>query len=448
MTRVKGIVKTIVSSVTAIVIAALVFLPAGSQTKTLQPRGRLKPAPRSESASQQSARNLGKAYYEQGQYAQAQEEFAKIVATGHALATDYLDLGLAQMQLGRYDQALGSFNTARQINPKLTAVKYNLGILYKREGRDSDAEIPLKEVTAEDPADPAAWFNLGAVRMNQHKLEPALGAFQHVDNMGFERAQNFYVTSLFRSFTVLERLKRQAEARTYLALYQKYRGLVPGISVQATALEAGKYGAALVPPPSFVTKRDAPLPKVVFTDAAAELGSARPQTLPEAPAAIAAADYSLDYAREHLLPLFGTSVAVADYDGDGRPDLYVVNPAGTNRLLHQEADGSFADVTAKAGVGGPGGSVSATSADYDNSGCWSLIVAGLGGLRVYHNQGNGTFVDRTAAAHLEGTAGELATQALFFDADNDGLLDGAFTGAIQSKPVRRCPFPKPYWTGA
>ncbi|HJS97953.1 MAG TPA: FG-GAP-like repeat-containing protein [Terriglobales bacterium] len=378
---------------------------------------------RSESEIQQSARNLGKAYYEQGQYVQAQGEFGKIVATGRALATDYLDLGLSQMQLGRYDQALGSFNTAHQIDPKLTAVKYNLGILYKREGRDADAEAALKGVTEEDPRDPAAWFNLGAVRMNQHKLEPALDAFQHVDNMGFERAQNFYVTSLFRSFTVLERLKRQVEAQTYLAVYQKYRGRVPGISVQATALEAGKYGAALAPPPSLVAKKDAPLPQVVFADVGAELASALPQPLPEAPAAIAAANYSLEYARKHLMPLFGTSVAVGDYDSDGRPDLYVVNPAGTNRLLHQEADGSFTDVTGKAGVGGPGGSVSATFTDYDNSGHLSLIVAGLGGVRVYHNQGNGTFIDRTAADHLEGKAGELATQALFFDADNDGLLD-------------------------
>ncbi|HYL96321.1 MAG TPA: tetratricopeptide repeat protein, partial [Terriglobales bacterium] len=220
--------KPIVSGLPAMVIAAVALLPASSQNKALQPRGRPKPVPRSEAAIQQSARNLGKAYYEQGEYVQAQGEFGKIVATGRALATDYLDLGLAQMQLGRYDQALGSFTTAGQLDPKLTAVKYNLGILYKREGRDSDAEAALKNVTVEDPADPAAWFNLGAVRMNQHKLEPALDAFRHVDDMGFEAGQNFYVTSLFRSFTVLERLKRQPEAQKYLALYQKYRGRVPG----------------------------------------------------------------------------------------------------------------------------------------------------------------------------------------------------------------------------
>lgn len=415
--------KRIASILVATLLATILLIPAGAQVPTKNVAKRQAAVSSSAWATQQSARNLGKAYYEQGQYAQAQEEFGKIVATGRALATDYLDLALAQMQLGRYDQALGSFSTARQMDPKLTAVKYNLGILYKREGRDPDAEAALKEVAAEDPGDPAAWFNLGAVRMNQHKLEAALDAFQHVDNMGFERAQNFYVTSQFRSFTVLERLKRQPEAQKCLALYKKYRGRVPGISVQATALEAGKYGVALVPPPSLVAKNNAPLPKVVFTDLGAALGSAPPRPLPEAPAAIAASDYSLDNAREHLLPLFGTSVTVGDYDGDGRPDLYVVNPAGTNHLLHQEADGSFADVTQEAGVAGPGGSVSATFADYDNSGRLSLIVAGLGGVRVYHNQGNGKFVDRTAAAHLEGTAGELATQALFFDADNDGLLD-------------------------
>lgn len=416
--------KQIASSLAAVIIVACLPLSVSSQSTTRNPKAK-KPAGVGPaiSAALQTGRNLGKAYYEQGQYAQAQGEFGKIVAGGQALATDYLDLGLAQMQLGRYDQALGSFNTARQMDPKLTAVKYNLGILFKREGRDPDAEAALKEVTAEDPGDPAAWFNLGAVAMNQHKLEAALDAFQRVDDMGFDHAQNFYVASLFRTFTVLSRLKRMPEAQKYLALHQKYRGRVPGISVQATALEAGRYGTALVPAPAPMPQR-ALLPKVVFGDVSAGLGAAlAPPPLPEPPPAMTASDYSLEYARKHLLPLFGSSVAVGDYDGDGRPDLYIVNPAGKNRLLHQEADGKFADVTEKAGVAGPGGSLSATFADYDNSGRLGLIVAGLGGVSVYRNQGDGTFVDKTAAAHLQGTPGELATQALFFDADNDGLLD-------------------------
>lgn len=373
----------------------------------------------------QSARNLGKAYYEQGQYAQAQEGFAKVIAAGQALASDYFDLGLAQMQLGRYDQALGSFTTAQEMAPKLAAVQYNLGILYKREGREPQAEAALKQVTTQDPGDPAAWFNLGSVQMNQHELQAALDSFQHVDNMGFERAQNFYVASLFRTFTVLARLKRLPEAQKYLALHQKYRGRVPGISVQATALEAGKYGAVVLPTPALVPQQRAPVPHLLFAETALEPATQRsaPRPLPAPPPAIAASEYSLAYAREHLLPLFGTSVAMGDYDGDGRPDIYVVNPAGTNRLLHQEADGTFTDVTERAGVAGPGGSISATFADYDNSGRLSLIVAGLGGVRLYHNQGDGSFADRTAAAHLGAAPGELATQALFFDADNDGLLD-------------------------
>ncbi|HSB75364.1 MAG TPA: FG-GAP-like repeat-containing protein, partial [Terriglobales bacterium] len=415
------------ASLAAGLIATFFLAPARSQSRIPSLPGTLATAAgqRTEFAIQQRARNLGKAYYEQGQYAQAENEFAKVVGAGRGLASDYLDRGLAQMQLGRYDQALGSFTTARQIDPRLTAVNYSLGILYKREGRDPDAEKELKAVTTKDPDDPAAWFNLGAVEMNQHQLSAALAAFQRVDGMGFARGQNFYVASLFRTFTVLTRLKRLDEAQKYLALHQKYRGRVPGISVQATALEAGKYGAIIVPPPSPTVEGGAFLAKIILADASAELENAhpRPQQLPEPPAAIAASDYSLEFARLHLLPLFGSSVAVGDYDGDGRPDLYIADPAGTNRLLHQERDGSFTDVTEKAGVAGPGGSLSATFADYDNSGRLSLIVAGLGGVRLYRNQGDGTFVDKTAAAHLQGTAGELATQALFFDADNDGQLD-------------------------
>ena len=84
-------------------------------------------------------------------------------------------------------------------------------------------------------------------------------------------------------------------------------------------------------------------------------------------------------------------------------------------LSHQE--------TRTAGVAGPGGSVAAVFADYDNTGKTSLFVSGLGGVRLYRNRGNGTFVDETEKAGLRVDPGELATSAVLFDADNDGFLD-------------------------
>jgi len=141
------------------------------------------------------------------------------------------------------------------------------------------------------------------------------------------------------------------------------------------------------------------------------------------PISLQSQGFSLDYARHTLLPAMGGSVAVGDFNGDGRADLYIVEPGGSNHLLEQMGDGTFRDVTDKAGVKGTGSDLSATFADFDKSGHASLFVAGLGGVTLYRNNGDGTFTDITAKAGLKSKASELATSALLFDADGDGFPD-------------------------
>ncbi|HEY1658660.1 MAG TPA: VCBS repeat-containing protein [Candidatus Sulfotelmatobacter sp.] len=141
------------------------------------------------------------------------------------------------------------------------------------------------------------------------------------------------------------------------------------------------------------------------------------------PISIRSEDFSLDYARRTLLPAMGGSVAVGDFNGDGRSDLYVAEPGGSNHLLQQMGDGTFLDVTEKARVKGTGSDVSATFCDFDKSGRASLFVAGLGGVTLYRNNGDGTFTDITAKAGLKGKSSELATSVLLFDADGGGYPD-------------------------
>ena len=397
------------------------------------------------SAAIQSLRNIGKAYYEQGKYMEAIGEFQKVVASGKALATDHFDLGLALMQANKLDEALGELTTAKQMDPKLVAADYNLGILYKRELRYPDAEAALKRVIAADPGDPAAWFNLGDVYFAEKRLEDALSAYLHVVDMGFGKGQNFYVVSLFHTFTTDVRLKRDADAQKALKIHERMRDKVPGISMQNPALEGGKYGAILVPAvPSSELVGSSGLEKVTFAEISGRLGLTLPPQ--QSPAAgsqsqIKAADYSLDYARQNLVPLFGPSLAFGDYNGEGRTDIYVVNPAGANHLLRNNGDGTFTDVTDKAGVAGTGADVSATFADYNNSGKPSLFVAGLDGVRLYRNLGDGVFRDETEKAGLHPTLGELDTQAVLFDADVDGFLDLVVTAYTNlNDPPRRDSF--------
>ena len=381
----------------------------------------------------QSLRNIGKAYYEQAKYVEAIEEFKKVVASGKALATDHFNLGLALMQAGKLDEALASFTTAKQMDPKLVPVDYNLGILYKRELRYPDAEVSLRRVIEADSRDPAAWFNLGTVYFAQRKLEEALQAHGHVVDMGFGQGQNFYVASLFHSFTTLVRLKRREDAQKFLKLHEKMRDAVPGISLQNPALEGGKYGAVLVPPsPTTAARRQASTAPVIFTDITSRLGikAATSQSpRPEALTGIKSEEFSLEYARRELLPRLGPSVALGDVNQDGLPDFFIANPAGGSRLYQNGKGGSFTDVTEKFGLPPSLAAFSAILIDHNNGACMSLLVGGEDGVRLYRAKGDGNgkcdgiFVDDTERAGLKGSAGEMATAAAFFDGDNDGFVD-------------------------
>jgi enediyne biosynthesis protein E4 len=144
-------------------------------------------------------------------------------------------------------------------------------------------------------------------------------------------------------------------------------------------------------------------------------------------------------AKKYLIETMGSGVALFDYDNDGRLDIFFVNgaphgdptPKGTipqktgpefwNRLYHQKPDGTFEDVTEKAGLAGVGYGMGAAVGDYDNDGFEDLYVTAYGGNRLYHNNGNGTFTDVTEKAGVGG--GGWSTSAAWVDLDGNGYLD-------------------------
>jgi len=125
-------------------------------------------------------------------------------------------------------------------------------------------------------------------------------------------------------------------------------------------------------------------------------------------------------------------VAVFDYNGDGRPDVFFTNGAATpslektsaafaNRLYRNDGSMRFTDVTDNAGVGGIGYAMGAAAADYDNDGRVDLFVAGVRKNQLFHNRGDGRFEDVSARAGTAG--GDWAVGGSWFDYDNDGKLD-------------------------
>jgi hypothetical protein len=150
---------------------------------------------------------------------------------------------------------------------------------------------------------------------------------------------------------------------------------------------------------------------------------------------------SVDHKR-YIVEATGSGVAIIDYDRDGWPDIFIVNgqemtgqsTAGTtpptSHLFRNNHDGTFADVTAKAGLTGTGWGQGACVGDYDNDGYDDIYVTGYGFNRLYHNQGNGTFKEVAREAGVAGTGKEWGTGCAFVDYDRDGKLDIAVANYV------------------
>jgi hypothetical protein len=136
--------------------------------------------------------------------------------------------------------------------------------------------------------------------------------------------------------------------------------------------------------------------------------------------------------KRYIIDSLGSGVALLDYDNDGWLDIYFVNgssaaaldgksPPPRAALFHNNHDGTFTDVTAKAGVGDDRWGFGVAVGDYDNDGWPDLYVTNFGANRLYHNNHDGTFTDVAPRAGV--TLGNWSTGATWGDYDGDGRLD-------------------------
>jgi tetratricopeptide (TPR) repeat protein len=334
-------------------------------------------------------RNLGKAYYERGEYSLAIEELEKVLEVDSATGRDYFNAGMAYLQNQQEDPALAAFTTARQMEPGLVEVDFGLGVLQKRAQRYPLALASFEKVAARDPEDPSTWFNIGAVTFSMQRIEEAEQAFRRVLDLGHARAQNFYVSALFRYASILSRRGELAGAQRYFAEFEALRATTPNVALTPTALENGRYAKLeSYPSPSPSTRA------------------------PEGP---------LDFVAVSELAMPGCGAdpafALGDSNSDGKLDVFAASPCGESKLLRNAGGGSFEE----SGLSRAGASRGALFVDYENSGSPALYVLGNERHALYRNDGG-----RFQEVGLPVVPAPRWAAALDFD--NDSQVDLALAG--------------------
>jgi enediyne biosynthesis protein E4 len=200
---------------------------------------------------------------------------------------------------------------------------------------------------------------------------------------------------------------------------------VPFLLLFATAILAGQFvnvGARQSAQSAEPASLPAVKPGVVHFEDIAQRAGIRMQNF-----------YGSDTHKEFIIETTGNGSVVFDYDNDGWPDIFLPNgstvegfPKGkepTGHLYHNNHNGTFSDVTEKAGVAHAGWGQGGCVGDFDNDGNLDLFVTYWGQNTLYHNNGNGTFTDVTEKAGLRTPGDEWNTGCSFIDYDRDGKAD-------------------------
>ncbi len=329
--------------------------------------------------------------------------------------------GRLQEALGRPDDALKSLRDAVAANPRDREAHYRLGQFLNRTGQSEAGRSQLdraKELQA-------------SYREFEKELDTILRKGPKADH-GFESlgklCRDAGLFSEARAWYELAASADPSSETARLALAELPDGIQP-LPV-ALSRPVVRQGSTAEPLPVASAPKPAKDSAVLrFEDVSSRAGIS----------------YQYDCAARgdlYLGDTMGGGVGLIDYDRDGWLDIYFVNgcplpydpkaPPGKNRLYRNRRDGTFEDVTARAGASGQGYGMGCAVGDYDDDGHDDLFVTGLGRTVLYRNRGDGTFEDVTAKAGVG--SDRWTTAAGFADLDNDGDLDLMVVTYVNADP--------------
>jgi tetratricopeptide (TPR) repeat protein len=367
--------------------------------------------------------NLGLTYLQAGRYAEAEEQLRR----ARELDPASTEIGLAVARLysltGRPSDARATLEKLRRDKTGNARVLYALAELEAQQSDSISArryEDRLRDVLTIAPANMAARLRLVDALVSRNEADSAVRHLEDVRRIPPalpEEARAYLDSSI--------RLLREGDLVQARPTLERFLALVEVTAPYQASLDEVKWTEGPIPgrlvltfaPKSFITLRGvrerATVDLAKFTDATSDAGFAGAETRTDTTAT----------AESHGRP---TAVAAGDVDGDGTDDLFVSmwSPALKRSVAHlyRVQGGSVRDATDASGVAVPQGAASASFADYDNDGWLDLFVIGAEkGGHLFRNRGDGTFVNVTAKAGVADVKG--ARKALFVDLDHDGDLD-------------------------
>ncbi|MGA8310659.1 MAG: FG-GAP-like repeat-containing protein [Terriglobales bacterium] len=352
--------------------------------------------------------NLGAAYMNQQLFEKGLKSFQAAAALDPGLQVAALNQGIALLNLTRIDPAKALIESAVKKNPNDAHAWFNLGLLYKNSDNPQGSVDAFRHVTEIDPNDADSWYFLGAANAQLKQYSQAIDAFQHALKLN-----PLHASAEFGLARAYQQSGDAAQAREHLVRFQHITQNKLGSPIGLAYGDQGKYSLVEESPGALEKALpQIPVRFVPVTDAG----------LVSKLAAGAAND---------LASFLGPGACFLDYDGDGKPDIFLPDngPQGGIALYHNLGTGRFEDVTKKAGLDPAVHAIGCTAGDYDNDGGTDLAVSLNGRILLLHNEKNGTFKDVTETAGIkdpdisDSNFPVINAGLTFIDYDHDGDLD-------------------------
>ncbi len=345
--------------------------------------------------------NVGAAYMNQQLFEKGLKYFQNASELDPDLHVASLNQGIALLNLARIEPARALIEAAVKNNPEDAHAWFNLGLLNKNSDNPQGAVEAFRHVTQIDPNDADSWYFLGAAMAQLKQYPQAIDAFQHALKLN-----PLHASGEFGIARAYQQSGNVAQAREHLVRFQHITQNKLGSPIGLAYGDQGKY--SLVEESASTMAKALPAIPVRFmpmTDVAGLTSKSN-------------ASASSDVAS-----YLGPGACFLDYDGDGKPDIFLSDngPQGGLALFHNLGSGKFEDVTRKAGLDPTIHAIGCTAGDYDNDGAIDLAVTTNGSVLLLHNERNGTFKDVTAVAGIVNDGINVAPT--FVDYDHDGDLD-------------------------